>query len=147
LVCWKESLTSSDELFGTSRIFSFVFHGLVLFKEEVLLLVKLRPDVGRVEVHHLFSLWTLGWPCISHASLGQYLISYPWEGGAPSEVGVWMNYQPQWSILLNQPSGSWSKIRNASFIHMFSHQPCLPGCGAFISSDEGQGLNLFCSVF
>lgn len=109
-------------------------------KEEMQLLVKQRPDTGKVEVHDLFSLWTPGWPYISHVSLGRSSSPTLWEGGTPSEVRFWMSYQPQWSTLLNQPFGSWSKIRKVPFIHMFFHQSHLPGCGAFISLDAEQGI-------
>lgn len=78
------------------------------------------------------------------ASLSSHTL---WEGGAPSEVRVWMSYQPQWSTLLNQSFGSWSKIRKVFFILMFFHPSCLSGCGAFISSNEEQGFCHSCSVF
>lgn len=78
------------------------------------------------------------------ASLSSHTL---WKGGAPSEVHVWMSYQPQWSTLLNQSFGSWSKIRKVLFIHMFFHPSCLSGCGALISSDEEQGFCHSYSVF
>lgn len=126
---------------------SLVLYPMVMsFKEEVKLLVKPRPDIGSVEVHDIPSLLFLDdlalvmplWASLSSHTL--------WEGGAPSEVRVWMSYQPQWSTHLNQSFGSWSKIRKVFFIHMFFHPSC-SGCGAFISSDEEQGFCHSCSVF
>ena len=125
---------------------SLVLYPLVMsFKEEVKLLVKPRPDIGSAEVHDLFSLQTPGWPCISHASLGQSLLPYPVGGWCP----LWGSCLDELSTTVKHPLESvlWSKIRKVFFIHMFFHPSCLSGCGAFISSDEEQGFCHSCSVF
>lgn len=63
---------------------SLVLYCLVmLFKEEMQLLVKQRTDIGR--------LWTPGWPCISHDSWSLFLFPDPVGGWCPSDVRVWMS--------------------------------------------------------